>query len=189
MKIETKFNQLTYQRYINFIENRHRYTNFNTLGLYRSIVENKKLDLTAKIAVRKLAHEHFLNFFEFLQLKDPLTYLKVSTLGQTLTVAEERQLWKNIINNQEQILKEKRIKHRNFGACSKHICGVEGCPYDGVMIHQNSRRYKQMCFTSDDSDENNYSKQLKVERQQAEKREFRDAQIELSDDFMTDNYL
>gem|GEM_PF-3697371 len=37
MKIGTKFNQLTYQGYINFIKNCQKYINFNTLGLYRSL--------------------------------------------------------------------------------------------------------------------------------------------------------
>jgi hypothetical protein len=124
--------------------------------------------------------------FYFLQLKDPFTYIQVSTLGQILTVADKRQLWQNIRTNQERILKEKRIKHRNFGSYSKHICGYEGCPYDGVMIPNNSHRYRQMHF---DSDGTHYSKQLKVERQEVEKREFRDAQIELSDNFTIDSDL
>lgn len=186
MKIGTKFSKLTYQEYLHIIENRHRYTDFNTLGLYRSLVENENLDLSEKIAIRELAHQHFLKTFEFLQLKDPYTYFLVSTLGQNLTVADERQFWGNIRTNQERILTEKRIKHRNFGTYSKHICGYEGCPYDGVMRPNNARRYRQMHF---DSDGNNYSQQLKVERQQLERREFRDARIELSDDFSIDSDL
>ncbi len=189
MKIGTKFNQLTYQEYVHLIENRHRYTDFNTLGLYRSIVENKKLDLSAKIAIRELAHKQFFKTFEFLQLKDPLTYLAVSTLGQTLKVADERQFWENIRTNQARILKEKRIKHRNFGIYSKHIYRYDlykGCPYETVMIPNNASRYRQMHFNSDG---NNYSRQLKVERQQVEKREFRDARIELSNNFTIDSDL
>lgn len=186
MKIGTKFNKLTYQEYVRIIENHQRYADFNTLGLYRSIVENEKLDLAEKIAVRELVHKHFLKTFEFLQLKDPYTYFAVSTLGQILTIADKRQFWENIKTNQERILKEKRIKHRNFGTYSKHICGYEGCPYDGVMIPNDSHRYKQMPF---DSDKNHYLRQLKAERQQVEKREFRDAQIELSDNLTIDDEI
>jgi hypothetical protein len=176
MKIGTKFNQLTYREYTSILKYRHKYTDFNILELYRSIVENTKLDLDLKIAVRELAHEQFLKTLEFLQLKDPFTYIAVSTLGQTVTVADERQLWENIRTNQEKILKKKRIKHRNFGFYSKHICGYEGCPYDGVMIHQNSRPHKHIHFDSDESD---YSKQLKVQQREVEKRNFRDSQIKL----------
>lgn len=187
MKIGTKFNQLTYQRYINFIKNRHKYTDFNTLGLYRSIIENQKLDLEQKIAIRELAHEHFLKTFEFLQLKDPFTYFEVSTLGQTLTVADERQYWKNISTNQQQILKEKRIKHRNFGVYAKHICGYENCRFAGVMI-PNARRHRffPMSF---ESDENLCSKQLKAQYRQVAKRAFRDARIELIRNLTIDSDL
>jgi hypothetical protein len=93
MKIGVKFSQLTYQEYVRIIDNYQKYTDFNKLGLYRSIVENDKLDLDAKLAIRALAHEQFIKSFKFLQLKDPDTYIKVSTLGETLTVADKRQLW------------------------------------------------------------------------------------------------
>ncbi|VAW11216.1 hypothetical protein MNBD_BACTEROID03-2545, partial [hydrothermal vent metagenome] len=62
-----------------------------------------------------------------MQLKDPQTYFSVITLGKKLTVADERQIWNDIILNQEKILKEKRIKHRNFGDYSKHNCGDKNC--------------------------------------------------------------
>ena len=88
MKIGVKFNLLTKQEYIQIIGSHQKYTDFNALGLYRSIVENDKLDLEAKIAIRELAHDRFIKSFEFLQLKDPDTYIKVSTLGEILTVAD-----------------------------------------------------------------------------------------------------
>ena len=119
MKIGIKLNQLTYQRYLYILDRYQKYTDFNPLALYRSIVENNKLDLSQKIAIRKLAHQHFLKFFEFLQVKDPGTYIAVSTLGETLTAGDECRLWENIRNNGEKILKAKRIKHRNFGVDSK----------------------------------------------------------------------
>jgi hypothetical protein len=138
MKIGTKFNRLTYQEYVQIIDRHEKYTDFNTLGLYRSIIENDKLSLSDKIAIRDLAHEKFSKTFEFLQLKDPYVYLQVSTLGRELTVADEQQLWQDIRHNQEKILKAKRIKHRNFGDYSKHNCGYENCPYNGIMIRQGS---------------------------------------------------
>ena len=119
MKIGVKFNQLTYREYVNILDRYQKYTDFNPLALYRSIIENDKLDLDQKIAVRDLAHQHFAKFFEFLQIKDPSTYIRVSTLGKTLTAGEEDRLWENTYKNQEKILKTKRIKHRNFGTNSK----------------------------------------------------------------------
>jgi hypothetical protein len=92
MKIGVKFNQLTYAEYLQIMEYHQKYTDFNTLGLYRSILENDKLDLAQKIAIRDLSHTKFLKTFEFLQLKDPYTYIQVSTIGETLTKADEHQL-------------------------------------------------------------------------------------------------
>jgi hypothetical protein len=119
MKIGIKFNQLTYREYIHILDRHKKYTDFNPLALYQSLVENNKLDLNQKIAIRDLAHQHFFKFFEFLQIKDPRTYINVSTLGQTLTDRDEWHLWENVCKNQEKILKAKRIKHRNFGINSK----------------------------------------------------------------------
>jgi hypothetical protein len=119
VKIGVKFNQLTYREYIYILDRHQKYTDFNPLALYRSIVENDKLNLDQKIAIRDLAHQQFFKFFEFLQIKDPFTYVKVSTLGETLTAGENDRLWENIRKNQEKILKTKRIKHRNFGINSK----------------------------------------------------------------------
>jgi hypothetical protein len=177
VKIGSKLNQLTYREYLPIIEHHQKYTDFNTLGLYRSILENEKLELDAKIAIRELAHEKFRKSFDFLQLKDPDTYIKVSTLGQALTVVEKRQLMKNIRANQEKILKDKRIKHRNFGTYSKHDCGYEHCFYNGMMIHRGSRLAESNMFF--DSDENSWLKQWKPTRQRSEKRKLRDGQTAL----------
>lgn len=187
MKIGVKFSQLTYSEYVRIIENHQKYTDFNVLGLYRSIVENDKLDLDAKIAIRGLAHNRFIKSFEFLQLKDPDTYIQVSTLGETLTVADKRQLWENVRTNQEKILKDKRIKHRNFGIYSKHDCGYADCYYNGIMIHRGSRiAESNMHF---DSDNHSWSKQLKSDRQQIEKRKLRDSQTALKAEIEIDREL
>ena len=138
MKIGKQFNQLTKKEYLFYIDNHKKYTDFNTLGLYRSLCENEKLTLTEKLEVREYAHQHFQKTFDFLQVKDPATYFEVATLGQDLTWAEEIAFSKRVIANQEKILKEKRINHRNFGVYAKHNCGYEHCPYNGLMVKQGS---------------------------------------------------
>ncbi len=59
MKIDKKFNEMTLRECLYCIENRAKYTDFNTLGLYRSIVENEKLTLDEKIELRDYAHRFF----------------------------------------------------------------------------------------------------------------------------------
>jgi hypothetical protein len=184
MKIGVKFNQLTYSEYVSILDRYQKYTDFNTLGLYRSILENDKIDLEQKIAVRELAHQKFLKTFEFLQLKDPNTYIGISTLGKTLTRADEEQLWKNVKVEQQKILKDKRIKHRNFGIYSKHTCGYEDCPYNGVMMPEGARRTgREMYF---DSDNSSWQRILKAEHQAIEKRALRDNQIDIDLELITD---
>ncbi|MDL5051419.1 hypothetical protein QQ054_36045 [Oscillatoria amoena NRMC-F 0135] len=134
MKIGRQFNELTVEEYCYFIEHYKKYDDFNTLGLYRSIIENDKLDLADKIYVRDVTNKTFEKTFNFLQLKDPKTYFDLTTLGQELTEGDERKAWDDIRKNQEKILADKRIKHRNFGVYSKHICGYEYCYLDGLMI-------------------------------------------------------
>ena len=75
--IEKRFNEFSKDEYYHYINNHKKYTNFNTLALYRSIIETEKLSLKNKIEIRGLAHQFFLNSFEFLQVKDPLTFLKL----------------------------------------------------------------------------------------------------------------
>lgn len=138
MKIGQKFNQLTFNEYVFYIDNYKKYTDFNTLGLYRSIVENDNLSLKDKINIREYAHKNFKKTFDFLQLKDPKTYIEVKYIGQELTKGDENQIWDDIRKAQNQILSDKRIKHRNFGDYSKHNCGEESCIYNGIMIRQGS---------------------------------------------------
>ncbi len=149
-KLEKPFNQFTKEEYFFYLPNHKIYTNFNTLGLYRSLLENKNLSSQDQIEVRDLAHSYFQKTFDFLQLKDPLTYLKVYHLGEELTIQQERAFWEVIKKNQEKILKEKRIKHRNFGTYSRHDCGYDSCPYNGLMIRQGSHLAESsICFKSD----------------------------------------
>ncbi|MEC4814519.1 MAG: hypothetical protein SAK29_14770 [Scytonema sp. PMC 1069.18] len=168
MKIGQKFNSLTYSEYLHIIDNHKKFSDWNTLGFFRSLVETKKLDVNQKIEIRDYANKQFHKSFEFLQLKDPSTYFYLKTLGENLTVADEEEIWKGIRVNQEKIRKEKKIKHRNFGEYSKHNCGYDWCPYNGLMIKQGSFLAEgNMHFNSDRSKmgsvlkSENYRKQRK----------------------------
>jgi hypothetical protein len=150
MKIGKKFNQLSLKEYIFIINNHKKYTDFNVLGLYRSIIENHKLSLDEKKIIKNNADVFFKKTFDFLQIKDPITYFKLSTLGLSLTQADENEIWDDIKRYQEKTLSQKRIKHRNFGYYSKHNCGIITCPYNGIMIKQGSILSEcKMTFGSD----------------------------------------
>jgi hypothetical protein len=162
MKLGRPFNKLSFTEYLAFIPMHETFSDWNGLGLYRSILENEKLSLEQKLEVRDLAHTFFQKQFDFLQLKDPKTYIEVSSLGQDLTKADENQLWEDVRRNQQKILENKKIKHRNFGDYSKHNCGVETCRYFGMMVKQGGFLCEQQIrFTSD---KNPISAKLKSER-------------------------
>ena len=164
MEIGQKFNTLTKEKYLFFIDNHKKYKDFNTLGLYRSIIENEMLTYADKIEVREYAHKFFRKTFDFLQLKDPKTYFDVSVIGQVITKGDELQIWNDIRANQQKILADKKIKHRNFGNYSKHNCGYDNCPYNGLMIRQGSSLAEgNMHF---DSDKNKFSGKTKSDRLQ-----------------------
>lgn len=168
MKIGQKFNTLTLKEYFFYIDNHKRYSDFNVLGLYRSIIENEKLTVTEKIEVRKHAHSYFHKSFDFLQLKDPVTFYEVSTIGQELTVADTNQIWEDIKANQQKILADKRIKHRNFGTYSKHLCGYNDCPMNGMMVRENT--WLAWCKIHFDSDRNRYEAKYKSERNKTDRK-------------------
>ena len=169
MKIGKKFNQLAPSAYKHYIDNYKKYTDFNTLGLYRSIIENDKLHLDDKIKIRDYANLTFGKTFHFYQLKDPITYFKLISLGKELTVADENQLWRDIKRNQQQILQEKRIKHRNFGCYSKHNCGIDSCSMNGMMIRQGSWFAEHHLYF--ESDKNTDSKKEKSIRRRKERKQ------------------
>lgn len=127
--IEKRFNEFCKAEYYHHIYNHKKYANFNTLALYRSLIETEKLSIKDKIEIRDVAHQFFLKSFEFLQVKAPLTYFKIKTLGQEITQAEEHTFWKNLKANQDKILSKKKIKHRNFGVASKNYCHWR-CPIE-----------------------------------------------------------
>lgn len=168
MKIGKKFNTLTLKEYFFYIDNHKKYTDFNTLGLYRSIVENQKLSLDDKIAVKEYAHKSFRKAFEFLQLKDPKTFVEVEYLGQELTKGEEQQIWADISANQQRVLADKKIKHRNFGVYSKHNCGYDFCTWNGMMIRQGSWMMEgNMYFYSD---KNRYAAKNKSDKRKSDRK-------------------
>ena len=168
MEIGQKFNTLTLKEYFFYIDNHKKYKDFNTLGLYRSIVENENLTTDDKIAVRDYAHKTFIKTFEFLQLKDPKTFVEVEYLGQDLTKGDEQNIWDKVRRNQQRILEDKKIKHRNFGEYSKHNCGYETCVWNGIMIRQGSwLKESNMHF---DSDKNQYTAKVKSEKLKADRK-------------------
>jgi hypothetical protein len=173
MKVGKQFNTLTYGEYLHLIENHKKFTDFNTLGLFRSIVETTKLSLEEKLELRKVAVAAFAKTFDFLQLRDPQTYFEVMTLGESLTTADKNQAWENIRYNQQKIWESKKSGHRNFGTYSKHLCGYETCPLNGMMIRAGSRLAYggAMHFYSDNSrDWAKWSKEVKAERHKRDRK-------------------
>ena len=59
MKIGKPFNQLLEEEYLACIENHKQYEDFNTLGLYRSLLENEQLTMDEKLKIRDYAHQFF----------------------------------------------------------------------------------------------------------------------------------
>ena len=100
------------------------------------------------------------------QLKDPKTYFDLITLGKELTQADEKKIWDDNRINQEKILSKKKIKHRNFGEYSKHNCGYEDCPYNGIMIKQGSGLSEShMWFETDKKEGSTKEKAKKIKKQ------------------------
>ncbi|GAB2869071.1 hypothetical protein [Hymenobacter ruber] len=171
MKVGKQFNALTYGEYLHLIENHKKFTDFNTLGLFRSIVETTKLSLEEKLALRKVAVATFEKTFEFLQLKDPQTYFAVTTIGESLNIADKNQAWENIRRNQQRILESKKLNHRNFGTYSKHDCGYDTCFMNGLMIKQGSTiAYYGSGEIGFRSDNCSWSKELKAERRKRDRK-------------------
>lgn len=168
MVIGKKFNELTKEEYFFFIDHHKQYDDFNTLGLHRSIIEHDKLTIDEKIQIRDHAHKFFQKTFDFLQLKDPKVFIEVSNLGLQLTKADEEKMWSDVIANQQKILSDKRIKHRNFGIYSKHNCGQDDCFWNGLMVRQGSwLKESNMHF---DIDKNKYQQKMKSKRRKAERK-------------------
>jgi hypothetical protein len=167
MKVGKQFNTLNYGEYLHLIEHHQRFSDFNTLGLFRSLVENTKLSLNQKLELRKVAVAAFSKTFDFLQLKDPVTYFEVRFLGESLTIADKHQAWENIRHNQQEILRSKKLNHRNFGTHARHCCGIDTCPIKGVMLRQTDRSSNSMRFHTDNS---NYAAREKAEMRKKDRK-------------------
>jgi hypothetical protein len=169
MKINRQLNTLSYREYLHLLKSYSHFTDFNSLGLFRSILENEKITLEQKIEVRDAAINTFPKFFTFLQVKDPWTFRKLALLGQDFTVADEDRLRGIIELNQQKILADKRIKHRNFGIYSKHSCDYHTCHLNNLMIKQGSwLAERHMYFQTDQH--NKYSILSKAERYRKERK-------------------
>lgn len=171
MKIDRPFNTFSKQDYLEIVPEHKKYTDFNTLGLYRSILENENLSLDEKFEVFELANEHFQKTFDFLVLKDPRTWFDLTHLGKELSHSQERDLWQEVKHRQEKILKDKRLGHRNFGTYSKHDCGVPHCPYDGLMVHPKSPLAESHIHF--DSDKKTYSVQENAKKRKSDRKKHR----------------
>lgn len=168
--MKTKYNTLTKNEYIYYIENEKKF-NVNILGMYRSLFENEKLTQEDKIEIRDLLNKDHFKTYEFYQISHPNLYAELYQLDNTLNEQEYDQLWENMREFQEKTLKEKKIKHRNFGDYSKHLCGHKDCPLNGQMIKQGSVLAETcMSFKSDKRKE---GKKEKSRRYKKDKREFK----------------
>ena len=173
MKVGKQFNTLTPGEYLHLLQHHRKYTDFNTLGLFRSLLENPRLSLAQQLELRQAAIAAFPKPFEFLQLKDPVTYFELNALGESLTSADKAQAWTDIRHNQQRMLTSKQLRHRNFGTYSKHLCGHDDCPLNGLMIKKCSALsypaqfgfHENMPFASD---KNRYSA---VQQAKARRRE------------------
>jgi hypothetical protein len=134
------------------------------------IIINKTTHLRQQFNSLTLKEYFFYKTFDFLQLKDPKTFVEVEYLGQELTKGDEQRIWNDVKRCQQRILEDKKIKHRNFGKYSKHNCGYDTCVWNGIMIRQGSWLMESnMHF---DSDKNrNATKNRSARRKSDRKRE------------------
>lgn len=168
-----RLNQLSEAEYRHLLANHRRYTDFNSLGLFRSLLENQKLDDAQRLRLRDAAIEAFPKFYEFLQLKDPDTYLRLSTLDRELTAGDEEAAWEQIRRNQQRLLAAKGIRHRNLGTYARHACGYADCPFNCLMVRPGSRLAESSIhFTSD---HRHYGRYHLLEQRRKAQRAFRDA--------------
>ena len=102
-------------KYRHYIAHHQKYADFNPLGLYRSILENDKLDEAARLEVLALANQYFQRFYNFLFIKDPVAYSRLTTLGQGLSETQQRQHLSHVWDRREQWCAEKGIRHQRIG--------------------------------------------------------------------------
>ncbi len=168
MQIGKQFNTLSPEEYYYYIDNRKNYTDFNELGLFRSIFENEKLNELGKIKVRDYIQKKMPKVLEFMQVRHPGLYTKLFFLWKNYTKGDEDNLWRIIRWNQEKILNSKRIKHRNFWNYSKHNCWIDTCPLNGMMVQQWSW-FCELEMRPSNNNRKEKSKIIKQERKESKK--------------------
>ena len=116
MKVNKKFKQMSMAEYRHYIAHHQKYADFNPLGLYRSILENDKLDEAAQLEILAFANQYFQRFYDFLFIKDPVAYSRLATLGQDLSETQQRQHLSRVWDRREQWCAEKAIRHISASA-------------------------------------------------------------------------
>lgn len=115
--------------------------------------------------MRDLLNEKHFKTYEFYQIKDPELYISLFRLDKDMNDQQIEKLKDELRVFQEKRLKEKRIKHRNFGNYSKHNCGMETCALNGRMIKQGSPEAEAcMHFKSDKRKPNKRYKRKKINK-------------------------
>ena len=120
MKLNRPFNTLTLAQYRQIIPQHARYTDFNPLALYRSILENNKLSAADQQAVLALAKQYFPKFYDFLVVKDFNTYAALSRLGlPPLSPAQQYDYDEQLCAQAKKILANKRIRNWRVDTITK----------------------------------------------------------------------
>ncbi|MTB50192.1 hypothetical protein [Lewinella sp. W8] len=171
MEIGRKIRELSARKIHQILREHHRYTDFNRLGLFRGILESEKLTLEQKQSLKEAAVAAFPKYYDFLILKDPDTWDQLEHLGQERLQPELRRDWQDIRRRQKSMLREKRLRHRNFGVYSKHLCGYDHCRYNGSMVKaKHSPRYGyEMHFDSDHRRSPHFLAEKEVRRKRAKR--------------------
>ena len=126
MKLNARFNTFTLLRYREAVANHKRYADFNPLALFRSILENDRLNEAEQLEVLAPAKAAFPRFYEHL-LKDLHTYAALSRLGQEpLGYAQMRQYTAGLRREQEKESAKRKIRNGRVGANTLSVWRVEG---------------------------------------------------------------
>ncbi|MDO4426699.1 MAG: hypothetical protein Q4B88_01075 [Moraxella sp.] len=148
MKLTQKFNTLSPSEYRDVIKNHQRYANFNPLGLYRSLLENPKLDNETRLEILNFANQYFAKFYEFLIVKDINLYAQLSRLDkEPLSESQKWQYRERLKEQAKQILKAKKIKNWRVGIYTKSVRMVGYDEEKGefidreIMTQENSQKY------------------------------------------------
>lgn len=122
MQLAKKFNTFSPSDYYDVIKNHKRYRNFNPLGLYRSLIENPKLDTATQLEILVFANQYFGKFYEFLVVKDIHLYAKLSRLGkEPLNHTQEYQYQEQLREQAKRILQAKKIRNWRVGIHTKSL--------------------------------------------------------------------